>query len=66
MKSSLSSVVASGRNADDARRTFARLQNGWRGGVLVVRLDDDRLTWPEKELIRQIGEKLYGARHGRD
>ena len=38
-------------------------REGWRGmGTLVVRSDDPRLTWPEKELIRQIGEKLYGQR----
>ncbi len=36
---------------------------GWRElGILVVAADDDRLTWPERELIRQIGEKLYGRR----
>jgi hypothetical protein len=26
------------------------------------RLDDDRLTWPERELVRQLGERLYGKR----
>ena len=25
-------------------------------------IDDQRLTWPERELIRQLGEKLYGKR----
>ena len=30
--------------------------------VLAVSLDDARLTWPERELIRQLGEKLYGNR----
>ena len=46
-------------------------RDGWRDqGILVVADDDDRLTWPERELIRQLGEKLYGkrppaeARHG--
>ena len=24
------------------------------------RVDDERLTWPERELVRQLGEKLYG------
>ena len=34
---------------------------GWKEqGVLAVSLDDDRLTWPERELVRQLGEKLYG------
>ncbi|WP_428544041.1 hypothetical protein [Profundibacter sp.] len=31
-------------------------------GLLAVALDDDRLTWPERELVRQLGEKLYGRR----
>ncbi len=36
---------------------------GWRDqGVLVIREDDPRLTWPERELVHQLGEKLYGAR----
>ena len=38
-------------------------RDGWREqGVLAVSLDDDRLTWPERELIRQLGERLYGQR----
>ncbi len=38
-------------------------RDGWRGmGMLVVQADDRRLTWPEKELVQQIGEKLYGKR----
>lgn len=31
-------------------------------GLLAVSADDDRLTWPERELVRQLGEKLYGPR----
>ncbi len=30
--------------------------------MLAVAVDDDRLTWPERELVRQLGEKLYGKR----
>jgi len=33
--------------------------------VLAVAVDDERLTWPERELIRQLGEKLYGRLHAR-
>lgn len=45
------------RSADDVKR------DGWREqGLLAVSVEDDRLTWPEKELIRQLGEKLYGRR----
>ncbi|WP_099865940.1 hypothetical protein [Pararhizobium haloflavum] len=38
-------------------------RDGWREqGLLAVAVDDERLNWPERELIRQLGEKLYGAR----
>ncbi|MGE0753321.1 MAG: hypothetical protein AB7K64_22330 [Variibacter sp.] len=38
-------------------------REGWRDqGILVVAESDHRLTWPERELIRQLGEKLYGKR----
>ncbi len=44
-------------------------EEGWREqGLLAVSVNDQRLTWPEREFIRQIGEKLYGkiweAGHG--
>jgi hypothetical protein len=31
--------------------------------VLAVSIDDERLSWPERELVRQLGEKLYGPRN---
>ena len=38
-------------------------RDGWQEqGVLAVSVDDDRLTWPERELVRQLGERLYGKR----
>ena len=47
-----------GGNRPDAE-TIRR--DGWRGlGTLVIRTDDNRLTWPERKLIQQIGERLYG------
>jgi hypothetical protein len=47
------------RNPDQVKR------DGWKEqGLLAVSLDDQRLTWPERELIRQLGEKLYGQRLG--
>ncbi len=43
-------------------------REGWRNQhILVVSPDDTRLDWSERELLRQIGERLYGekgARHG--
>lgn len=38
-------------------------QDGWKEqGLLAVSVDDHRLTWPERELVRQLGDKLYGPR----
>lgn len=47
-------------------------RDGWlEQNMLAVSLNDCRLTWPERELVRQLGEKLYGklppkkeTRHG--
>ena len=54
------------RTPDEVKR------DGWRDQhVLAVSLEDHRLTWPEREMVRQLGEKLYGklpksgeGRHG--
>ena len=38
-------------------------RKGWRDdGILVVTDNDQRLNWPEREFITQIGTKLYGKR----
>ena len=38
-------------------------REGWREQrVFAVSLDDDRLTWPERELIQQLGDRLYCGR----
>ena len=38
-------------------------REGWREqSLLAVSIDDQRLTWPEREFIRHIGEKLYGRK----
>ena len=49
------------------RRTPDEIKReGWREQrVLAVSLDDARLTWPERELIRQLGDRLYGDRSKR-
>jgi hypothetical protein len=40
-------------------------REGWREqGVLAVSVDDQRLSWPERELVRQLAEKLYGKQQG--
>ena len=46
------------RSPDEVKR------DGWREqGLLAVSVEDERLSWPERELVRQLGEKLYGTRH---
>jgi len=41
---------------DDMKR------QGWKEqGILVVDLADQRLTWPERELVKQLGVKLFGT-----
>jgi hypothetical protein len=36
---------------------------GWREhGMLVVAECDPRLTWSEREMVRQLGARLYGRR----
>lgn len=61
--SSLARHTASGFSEQElkarARRAAAQ---AWRAGtpMLVVRLDDERLTWPERELLRQLGDRLHG------
>jgi hypothetical protein len=52
------------RGYGGARRSPDRVKcDGWHEqGLLAVALDDERLTWPERELVRQLGDKLYGKR----
>lgn len=45
------------RTPEDVKR------DGWvEQGLLAVNVEDYRLTWPERELVKQLGEKLYGPR----
>jgi len=38
-------------------------REGWHEqGILAVSVDDERLTWPERELVEQLAAKLYGQR----
>ena len=49
------------RDAEQVKR------DGWQAqGVLVIAEDDQRLTWPERELVRQLGAKLYGNRSDKE
>ncbi|WP_338117388.1 hypothetical protein [Paracoccus pantotrophus] len=54
------------RSPEDVKR------EGWQEhGLLAVSADDPRLSWPEREMVLQLGRKLYGPRaseggHGDD
>ena len=49
------------RSPDEVKR------HCWREyGVLAVSVDDQRLTWPERELVEQLGTRLYGPRPAED
>jgi len=57
-----------GRYLPRAAASLAEMEalrrRAWRqDGVLSLRDGDDRLTWPERELVRQLGDRLYGARY---
>jgi hypothetical protein len=41
----------------------AQKRTGWRRhGILIIAEEDPRLSSPERELVRQLGAKLYGER----
>ncbi len=49
------------RSPDEVKR------DGWREqGLLAVSVDDQRLAWPERELVEQLGTRLYGPRPAED
>jgi hypothetical protein len=55
--SSLARVQGPTINAD------ATKAHGWKNhGILVVPENDPRLSWVVRELVRLLGEKLYGRR----
>nr|CRH06597.1 Conserved protein of unknown function [Candidatus Magnetococcus massalia] len=56
-RSPLARFQSSQMDVDEQKR------KGWnRHGILVISEDDSRLTWPERELVQQLGDRLYGHR----
>ena len=42
----------------------AEKRRGWRQlGILVVGVEDPRLTWVEQKLLEDLGNRLYGNRN---
>ena len=74
-RSDTSVTQARQRRPEPARRMMRELPEqdseaikryGWRDqAVLVVSANDSRLSWPEREMVRQLGAKLYGPNGGR-
>ena len=47
----------------DQTRNGRKEKQRWNyNGILEISVDDLRLTWPERELVRQLGNRLYGQR----
>ena len=52
-----------GRHQTKPMDPEAEKRAGWREhGILVVAEQDCRLTWSERQVVRQLGVKLYGRR----
>lgn len=50
-----------GRLYDSGMDAEAIKAQGWKqSGILVVSVNDERLSWTDVELIKQLGERLYG------
>ena len=58
MKSSLSRSPSAFTPEQVIDRSRQHQAKAWDGGLLVVHVGDDRLTWPERELVKQLGDKL--------
>lgn len=54
---------ALGRTVPTTFEAEAIKRNGWVDqGVLVIAIDDPRLGWHERALVRALGDKLYGRK----
>ena len=52
-----------GRHQPKRAGAEAEMRKGWREhGILVEAEEDPRLSWAERELVPQLGARLYGRR----
>jgi hypothetical protein len=55
LRSSLSRFVPVRMDPEKEKR------NGWSNhGILVVAMEDQRLGWPEREMVKHLAKKLFG------
>ena len=59
-------LMSLGRFAPNTRETAPEIKDrAWREyGVLAVDIENDQLSWDEKELLRSIGRRMFGPRRG--
>ncbi len=63
IRSSLAGRVASGFGPDDAARSEDLCRQAWRRhGILVVRVEEAAVGWAERQLLHNVGDRLYGPR----
>ena len=59
--SSLSRFVPERMDVEKEKR------NGWSNhGILVVAVEDKRLGWPEREMVKHLATKLFGPQAGKE
>jgi hypothetical protein len=57
IRSSLAALSSSALNAEEIETLRHK---AWKSGFLTISIRDDRLTWPDRELLMQIGKRIYG------
>ncbi|MBF0098220.1 MAG: hypothetical protein HQM05_12870 [Magnetococcales bacterium] len=56
-RSCLSRLIPQKADPEQQRR------EGWvKHGILVVAIDDKRLSWPEQEMVKLVAKKLFGQK----
>ena len=59
--SCLARVISGTMEVEQAKR------NGWSNhGILVVAVEDKRLGWPEREMVKHLASKLFGPQAGKE
>lgn len=66
LRGSLAHVASSGFGTEDQERSDAMCREAWLNeGVLVVRADTvDNVTDIERQVLRKVGNRLYGKPNG--
>ncbi len=65
-KSPRSSLAPLFQDQRDRTRSYRKDTKHWHNnGILEISLDDLRLSWTEREQVKQLGNRLYGRRNWR-